>query len=596
MARSPFHVLTLILFVGVPAARAASDADIFALINFLRPIAAQVQINGSQADWNGIPILTDPNGDAGADSSRDIVGAAIAPREDDLLVLIVTAANPAQEDFAFSLDIDFMSRWRPDVRIDLSRQASHRLTVFPEGQSETIGTLTGLEVAFGSVVEIRIPYAELARRLPSEMVAALTGKAIRSFIRVRPHSRNSGGDVVDYGPEVASYRLIQTPYALDPPLPQPGTPRLSIEFPFERQWFIHQGAFANGGSHSTRWAYDLSIRDSIGFRSDPPESPANEDYYNWDEPAFSPVAARVIESFNQSPDGSPLDNPPAPPPPDNRVLLDLGNNVGLSLRHFRQGSVAVNAGDTVASGDFLGSVGDSGDSGAPHMHMMFVELPHDTATLPLALTKVRVSINSTANDPWARDLAVWEPRESFFVKALSNYVGPLAVAAFSLPEGEIEVPYSASLQILGGTPPYTAAVVKGSLPPGLVIDNGSVTGTPTSKARRNRFTIEVRDQSNALVTKELSLATFKALTISTARLKAGKLGRSYTSRLKGKGGKGPYVWSMTSGTLPSGMSWNSDTATLTGTPSATGTFDLVFRATDVLGGASEKALVLTIRQ
>jgi len=53
--------------------------------------------------------------------------------------------------------------------------------------------------------------------------------------------------------------------------------------------------------------------------------------------------------------------------------------------------------------------------------------------------------------------------------------------------------------------------------------------------------------------------------------------------LTGKGGNPPYTFSIFSGSLPTGMSLNSTTGAITGTPTVTGTYSVVFRVTDSQG-------------
>ena len=47
--------------------------------------------------------------------------------------------------------------------------------------------------------------------------------------------------------------------------------------------------------------------------------------------------------------------------------------------------------------------------------------------------------------------------------------------------GEVDVPYTATPTVSGGTGPYTWSVTNGSLPAGLTINptTGAITGTPT---------------------------------------------------------------------------------------------------------------------
>jgi hypothetical protein len=59
---------------------------------------------------------------------------------------------------------------------------------------------------------------------------------------------------------------------------------------------------------------------------------------------------------------------------------------------------------------------------------------------------------------------------------------PLIMVAKPLPPGIVGRPYSQTLEAKGGIPPYTWAIVKGQLPPNLVLSagGGSISGTPTA--------------------------------------------------------------------------------------------------------------------
>jgi uncharacterized repeat protein (TIGR01451 family) len=61
-------------------------------------------------------------------------------------------------------------------------------------------------------------------------------------------------------------------------------------------------------------------------------------------------------------------------------------------------------------------------------------------------------------------------------------ISVLSIATASLPNGVIGVPYSATLQTNGGTPPATWSITAGALPLGLTLDpvTGSITGTPAA--------------------------------------------------------------------------------------------------------------------
>ncbi len=69
--------------------------------------------------------------------------------------------------------------------------------------------------------------------------------------------------------------------------------------------------------------------------------------------------------------------------------------------------------------------------------------------------------------------------------------------------------------------------------------------------------------------------------ITTGALAAGTVGAAYSATIAGSGGITPYKWTITSGTLPAGLSMNS-AGVISGTPTATGvgTTNLTFLLTD----------------
>ncbi len=85
------------------------------------------------------------------------------------------------------------------------------------------------------------------------------------------------------------------------------------------------------------------------------------------------------------------------------------------------------------------------------------------------------------------------------------------------------------------------------------------------------------------------------LMIMTSSLTSGTMHISYSATLSATGGSGPYTWSITQGTLPSGMTLSSG-GTISGTPAVVGSFNFRVQAVDssvVLQTATED-LTLTI--
>jgi glucose/arabinose dehydrogenase len=170
----------------------------------------------------------------------------------------------------------------------------------------------------------------------------------------------------------------------------------------------------------------------------------------------------------------------------------------------------------------------------------------------------------------------------------------LSISATSLPKAEVGAGYKANLNISGGVEPYVVSLSAGALPPGLLLAGGTISGTPTS-GRQTRLTVRVVDSAGASVSKRFRLSILGALSITNQTLPAGSVGRRYTARLRSRGGQRPYAWSLVSGALPAGLTFDSASASIKGTGLAIGAADLTFQVTDPLGGVVQKMLTLTIR-
>jgi hypothetical protein len=70
------------------------------------------------------------------------------------------------------------------------------------------------------------------------------------------------------------------------------------------------------------------------------------------------------------------------------------------------------------------------------------------------------------------------------------------------------------------------------------------------------------------------------LAISTTSLPNGVSGTFYSSTLAATGGITPYLWAIDSGSLPTGLSLNSQTGAISGTPTSAGTSNFTIRVTD----------------
>ncbi|HMA46137.1 MAG TPA: putative Ig domain-containing protein, partial [Frankiaceae bacterium] len=97
----------------------------------------------------------------------------------------------------------------------------------------------------------------------------------------------------------------------------------------------------------------------------------------------------------------------------------------------------------------------------------------------------------------------------------------LSVATAELPGGTAGSPYSATLAAAGGTPPYTWAVVAGTLPPGLSLapSTGAISGSPTT-AGTSGLTVQVSDSASRTAAAALAIAISPAGAIDQSILPA----------------------------------------------------------------------------
>jgi hypothetical protein len=75
-------------------------------------------------------------------------------------------------------------------------------------------------------------------------------------------------------------------------------------------------------------------------------------------------------------------------------------------------------------------------------------------------------------------------------------------------------------------------------------------------------------------------APVQPLTITTAALPNATLNYAYATTLTAAGGVQPYSWSVTSGSLPNGVTLNSQTGMISGTPAASGNYPFTVQVTD----------------
>ena len=158
---------------------------------------------------------------------------------------------------------------------------------------------------------------------------------------------------------------------------------------------------------------------------------------------------------------------------------------------------------------------------------------------------------------------------------VSQAVKP-TVTTTSLGKGSVGMAYSAFLE---GTASNGGALswslTSGALPAGLTMTDGRISGTPTA-AGTSSFTVTLTESwgngFTASTEKTLSLAVLAAKNpvISTPSvLPSAKVDKPYSVALTGEGTIGGALsWSLSNGTLPNGLSLDSGSGVISGTPLA----------------------------
>jgi hypothetical protein len=175
---------------------------------------------------------------------------------------------------------------------------------------------------------------------------------------------------------------------------------------------------------------------------------------------------------------------------------------------------------------------------------------------------------------------------------------PIAfVTPLSLTGALLGTPYSQSLVANGGSGTIAGyAVTGGALPAGLSLSpSGTISGTPSSPGTFS-VTVTATDSNGCSGSQIFSLSvSCPTITLSPASLPAATRSVVYPSQtITATGATGAVTWSITAGSLPSGMSLAPSTGVLSGTPAVQGTFSFTIGGVDANGCTGSRSYTLVV--
>lgn len=157
------------------------------------------------------------------------------------------------------------------------------------------------------------------------------------------------------------------------------------------------------------------------------------------------------------------------------------------------------------------------------------------------------------------------------------------------PRGCLNTAFSGSVGVNGrGT--FTFSIFAGSLPPGIALSSGGArtavfSGTPTA-AGNYTFTLMAENALGYFMRKSY---TFQVLGITTASpLPSYTQNTAYSQQLAAAGGSTPYTFTITAGSLPTGLSL-STSGLISGTPTDSMSFSFTVQVSDANGTACAKS-------
>jgi len=140
-------------------------------------------------------------------------------------------------------------------------------------------------------------------------------------------------------------------------------------------------------------------------------------------------------------------------------------------------------------------------------------------------------------------------------------------------------PIDLQIEVSGGTGPFSFVIIDGALPVNLALfPDGRIFGTAFLSGTFP-VTIQVTDSSSPPIQHQKEFQ-FRVLDIQPDPLPNGGFGSPYSETLFATAAIAPFFWTVIAGALPAGLTLDSSTGILSGTPTSIGVSSFTIQITD----------------
>jgi len=275
------------------------------------------------------------------------------------------------------------------------------------------------------------------------------------------------------------------------------------------------------------------------------------------------------------------------------TTTDAANNRSfLTAQYFV--TKASGFGSTFGTGTFGINV-----DGVPYQETKSITIPAGPSTT-LVYTTTTITINHNSDGSRSVPISVfggipgttWTTTTGSTTAVLDDYDRSPVFTSINTPSPTIRgQSYSGNFT---ATNTSTYQVISGSLPTGLSLNlnTGAITGTPTVVGSYT-FTVRANGAFEGSASAARTIVVNPALPVFTDQTVSSPA-RTRVSYSDGVSATEAASYSVFSGSLPFGLSLNTSTGAITGSPASPGTFNFVIRATNVTGSTNTPTLTITV--